>query len=75
MTFRCYTNVKFSHSKCKININEHNLSPLHLAARWNQAKAVKILLDNNASMKIQDSKGNYPLDYAAERGNNECVNT
>lgn len=62
-------NVKIILDKTKLDINFKNndISALSIAACNGNIETVKILLDNNADIDIQDSDGNTPLHLACIR--------
>jgi uncharacterized protein len=49
-----------------VNVNEtsNGLTPLMLAARYNNVEIVKVLLANGADKKYKDEKGNDAMKYA-----------
>lgn len=49
------------------------LSPLHFAAWFNAAEAVKILLHNKANVESYSAFGQKPLHYAVARASVELV--
>ena len=75
----------FGHSDCvkalinrgaKLDIpNIYGSTPVHIAARQNEAKCLRILLDNNApyNSKNNTGSGNTPLFLAAQAGSRECL--
>ncbi|VDN12398.1 unnamed protein product [Dibothriocephalus latus] len=48
-------------------------TPLHLAAEYGFADAVRFLLANSARVNLQDSSGDTPLHKAARKGHMECI--
>lgn len=52
---------------------EKERHPLHLAARWGDAKIVEILLASGADLNAVDEAGNTPLMYAAGKGHVEVT--
>jgi ankyrin repeat protein len=58
---------------CNVNAtDDHNMTPLYIAARWNHASAVRLLLDKGADMNVFDDEyGDRPIHAAAEEGHYE----
>jgi hypothetical protein len=52
--------------RCEYQINTHNVSPLHYAARYSSARLIQLLLDNGAVTFIQ-STGELGPEYALDR--------
>ncbi|KAK8852904.1 B-cell lymphoma 3 protein [Tritrichomonas musculus] len=50
-------------------------TPLHYAAKKNQALATRLLLDDGADPCIFDKNGFTPLHSACEYGSNDVINT
>lgn len=55
--------------------SQHNISPLHVAAKWGKNNMVKILLENSASIDAKTRDGLTPLHCAARSGHEEVVST
>jgi len=54
---------------------QHNISPLHVAAKWGKNNMVKILLENSAQIDAKTRDGLTPLHCAARSGHDEVVST
>ncbi|RDD38698.1 Ankyrin repeat, PH and SEC7 domain containing protein secG [Trichoplax sp. H2] len=55
-----------------VNIaGEHNVTPLHIAAKYNQLAAVRALIACNADVQSGDINLNTPLHYAAKAGHQD----
>jgi len=61
--------------KGDVNIiqTDRKCAPLHLASSNNFLDVVKLLVDNNANVNIQDSRGYTPVTMASSEGYAECV--
>jgi uncharacterized protein len=59
---------KFIDYGCDVNERSNGMTPLMLAARYNQAAIIKILIENGANIKHTDDKGQTAMKYA-ERSN------
>jgi len=55
--------------------SQHNISPLHVAAKWGKNNMVKILLENSAQIDAKTRDGLTPLHCAARSGHEEVVTT
>lgn len=55
---------KFVEYGADVNETSNGLTPLMLAARYNQVEIIDVLLKNGAKVKAQDEKGNTALKYA-----------
>lgn len=49
-------------------------TPLHLAARWSDAKLIELLLHHNANIEQRNVIGRTPIFFAAESGNVNAIN-
>lgn len=54
---------------------QHNISPLHVAAKWGKNNMVKILLENSAQIDAKTRDGLTPLHCAARSGHEQVVST
>lgn len=59
---------KFIDYGCDVNERSNGMTPLMLAARYNQADIIKLLIENGANVKHTDDKGQTAMKYA-ERSN------
>ncbi|XP_064196863.1 NF-kappa-B inhibitor epsilon [Anguilla rostrata] len=48
-------------------------TPLHLATYLNSPSVVRRLLEQEASLELQDQEGNTPLHLACDQGRNDCA--
>lgn len=55
--------------------SQHNISPLHVAAKWGKNNMVKILLENSAQIDAKTRDGLTPLHCAARSGHEQVVST
>ncbi|AXG74415.1 ankyrin repeat domain-containing protein [Flavobacterium arcticum] len=55
---------KFIEYGASVNERSNGLTPLMLAARYNQAEIIKVLLDNGANLELEDERGFTALKYA-----------
>jgi ankyrin repeat protein len=55
---------KFIEYGADINQKSNGMTPLMIAARYNQVDIIKLLLDKGANYKIMDDKGLTALKYA-----------
>ena len=57
-------------SKIDINVTDnHNTTPLHLAAKEGHSDIIHFLLEKGADVSIKDYKDRNPLEIAIEKGN------
>ena len=56
-------------------IFQHNISPLHVAAKWGKNNLVKILIESNAALDAKTRDGLTPLHCAARSGHEQVVTT
>jgi len=54
---------------------QHNISPLHVAAKWGKNNMVKILLENSAQIDAKTRDGLTPLHCAARSGHEQVIST
>ncbi len=54
---------------------QHNITPLHVAAKWGRNNMVVLLLDKGASIIAKTRDGLTPLHCAARSGHEEVVDT
>lgn len=59
---------KFIEYGCDVNERSNGMTPLMLAARYNQAEIIKVLIEKGANAKLTDDKGLNAMKYA-ERTN------
>lgn len=58
------------------NVNlQHNITPLHVAAKWGRNNMVILLLDKGASIIAKTRDGLTPLHCAARSGHEQVVDT
>ena len=55
--------------------NSHMATPLHFAARLDQAYLAQLLIDKRADIEARDSQGRTPLFLAVAKGNRQVVKT
>lgn len=55
---------KFIKYGADVNEKSNGMTPLMMAARYNQAEIIKLLLEHGASMKTTDDKGFNAMKYA-----------
>ncbi|OIQ15374.1 MAG: hypothetical protein BM557_11435 [Flavobacterium sp. MedPE-SWcel] len=55
---------KFIEYGVDVNEKSNGLTPLMLAARYNQVEIINILIENNARLDTKDERGNTALKYA-----------
>lgn len=54
---------------------QHNITPLHVAAKWGRNNMVTLLLDKGASIIAKTRDGLTPLHCAARSGHEQVVDT
>ena len=54
---------------------QHNISPLHVAAKWGKNNMVKVLLENSAQIDAKTRDGLTPLHCAARSGHEQVITT
>ena len=54
------------------NFNKNNITPLHLASKYQLKSIVELLLKNGAEVNIYDSKKMLPIHYASQGKIKEC---
>lgn len=52
---------------------KHNISPLHVAAKWGKANMVALLAENGAHVEARTRDGLTPLHCAARSGHEHVV--
>lgn len=52
---------------------QHNITPLHVAAKWGKANMVALLLDRGANIEAKTRDGLTPLHCAARSGHEQVV--
>lgn len=52
---------------------QHNITPLHVAAKWGKANMVTLLLDKGANLEAKTRDGLTPLHCAARSGHENVV--
>jgi len=76
-------NIKEQHKKefveylIKLNVpistfNKNNITPLHIASKYQYSTIVKLLLDNGATVNNNDNQNMNPLHYVAQGNIVEC---
>ena len=55
---------KFIEYGADVNEKSNGMTPLMIAARYNQVEIIKVLLDKGANLKLTDDKGLSALRYA-----------
>lgn len=55
---------KFIDYGADVNEKSNGMTPLMLAARYNQCDIIKLLIEKGANLKVTDDKGNNALKYA-----------
>jgi len=48
---------------------QDEMTPLHMACRYNSGSVTQLLLTQGAEVNVRDIKGKTPLHYATRRGN------
>ena len=67
--------IFFDHffSKAVFPTFQHNITPLHVAAKWGKANMVALLLDKGANLESKTRDGLTPLHCAARSGHENVV--
>ncbi len=52
---------------------QHNITPLHVAAKWGKANMVQLLLDKGSNLESKTRDGLTPLHCAARSGHENVV--
>lgn len=52
---------------------QHNITPLHVAAKWGKIKMVNLLMSKGANIDAKTRDGLTPLHCAARSGHHEVV--
>lgn len=66
---------KFIEYGADVNEKSNGVTPLMLAARYNNVEVIKLLLANGANVKVKDGKGNTALKYAEMSNATQAVDT
>jgi ankyrin len=65
--------VEFFNMSSTIFLLQHNITPLHVAAKWGKANMVVLLLDKGANLESKTRDGLTPLHCAARSGHENVV--
>lgn len=52
---------------------QHNITPMHVAAKWGKIKMVNLLMSKGANIEAKTRDGLTPLHCAARSGHHEVV--
>lgn len=55
------------------SISQHNITPMHVAAKWGKIKMVNLLMSKGANIEAKTRDGLTPLHCAARSGHHEVV--
>ena len=55
------------------SILQHNITPMHVAAKWGKIKMVNLLMSKGANIEAKTRDGLTPLHCAARSGHHEVV--
>lgn len=56
-----------------MHLLQHNITPMHVAAKWGKIKMVNLLMSKGANIEAKTRDGLTPLHCAARSGHHEVV--
>lgn len=69
-----YQRIKISNSQRLLFLQlQHNITPMHVAAKWGKIKMVNLLMSKGANIEAKTRDGLTPLHCAARSGHHEVV--
>lgn len=66
-------NMLITHGASISSFDKNNVTPLHLAAKYQYPKIIKLFLNNNANVNSSDNFSMTPLHYAVQGNLKQCV--